>query len=170
MAKKENKNGGCLATSFLIIIIIVVLGGCSACMHGGSNDDSEPKTHKVAKKKKPTKKQIKKNKQNELDVKNSQKDMADALSNDTLLSKYAYKINYQGKSIAEVRVTDDFVALPTSKKNQIAKKFNNLVTSNTEDDTEISEDPYSFLTFVTRTEKLVGQSKQFDHNVYKWKE
>lgn len=172
MAKKEeNKSSlGCLGTAFLVIIFVVIFGGCSACMHGGSDSDSKPQTHKVAKKKKPTKAQLKKKKQQEQDVKNSQKDMAEALSNDTLLSKYAYKINYQGESTAEIRVTDDFVALPASEKNQIAKKFNNLVTSNTEDDTEASVDPYSFLTFVTRTEKLVGQSKQFDHNVYKWKE
>ena len=50
MAKKEEKSGGCLATSFLIVIIIIVVGVCSACMHSGSNDDSEPKTHKVEKK------------------------------------------------------------------------------------------------------------------------
>lgn len=57
MAEKKS-SGGCLGTFFLVIIIAVVFGGCSACMHGGSSDNSSPKTHKVAKKEKPSKEQI----------------------------------------------------------------------------------------------------------------
>ncbi|URW71706.1 hypothetical protein MU859_01935 [Lactobacillus kefiranofaciens subsp. kefirgranum] len=169
MTKKEDKNGGCLATTFLIIIIIVVLGGCSACMHGGSNSDSEPKTHKVVKKKKPTKKQIEEKKQKEKDIKNSQKDMDDALSEDSLLSKFAYKIIYKGDDMAEIKVTESFTNLSTQQKNYLAKKFNNLVTSNT-DDANANADPYCLLTFTTSTEELIGNSKQLSHNEYKWKD
>lgn len=168
MAKKENKNGGCLATSFLIIIIIVVLGGCSACMHGGSNDDPEPKTHKVEKKKKPTKKQIEAKKKKKRELQDSQKSMSDDLEANSAINKYVSKIKYDGDSEAEIKTTASFTALPNAQKTVIAHKVNSLVTSDAEDDSGASEDPYSFLTF-TYEGNLVGSSKQLSHDEYKWK-
>ncbi len=169
MAKnKEKSSGGCLSGVFVIILLIIIIGGCARCGNNDDSSDSKPKTHKVAKKNKPTKAQSKRKKQQERDIKDSQKSMSDDLHNDPILSKYAYKVIYKGESTAEIKVTDNFASLSVAKKNALAKKFNNLVTSNTEDDTEASEDPYSLLTFVTHTEKLVGHSKQFDHNAYKW--
>lgn len=169
MAKKEEKNGGCLATTFLVLIIIVVLGGCSACMHGGSNDSqsSEPKTHKVTKKK-PTKKQIKAKKEKEFKIKDSQKSMADDLEANSLLNKYVSKIVYEGDGEAEIKTTVDFTALSNSQKTLVATKVNNLVTSDAEDADDASADPYSFLNFTYLGNEL-GHSKYFSHNEYKWK-
>ena len=168
MAKKEEKSGGCLATSFLIIIIIVVLGGCSACMHGGSDSDSKPKTHKVEKKKKPTKKQIEAKKKKKRELQDSQKSMSDDLEANSAINKYVSKIKYDGDSEAEIKTTASFTALPNAQKTVIAHKVNSLVTSDAEDDSGASEDPYSFLTF-TYEGNLVGSSKQLSHDEYKWK-
>ena len=168
MAKKEEKSGGCLATSFLIIIIIVVLGGCSACMHGGSDSDSKHKTHKVEKKKKPTKKQIEAKKKKKRELQDSQKSMSDDLEANSAINKYVSKIKYDGDSEAEIKTTASFTALPNAQKTVIAHKVNSLVTSDAEDDSGASEDPYSFLTF-TYEGNLVGSSKQLSHDEYKWK-
>lgn len=170
MSKKEENNGGCISTVIGVAILAVIFGGCSACMHNGADDNSnsQPKTHKEAKKKKPTKTQLKKKKEKAFKIKDSQKSMSNDLSDDSLLNKYAYKIKYLGDGEAEIKVTDDFDDLSTAKKNFLAKKFNNLVTSDAED-TGTDADPYSFITFTTRTEQLVGHSKQLDHNVYVWK-
>lgn len=168
MAKKEEKSGGCLATSFLIVIIIIVLGGCSACMHGGSDSDSKPKTHKVEKKKKPTKKQIEAKKKKKRELQDSQKSMSDDLEANSAINKYVSKIKYDGDSEAEIKTTASFTALPNAQKTVIAHKVNSLVTSDAEDDSGASEDPYSFLTF-TYEGNLVGSSKQLSHDEYKWK-
>ena len=170
MAKKEEKSGGCLATSFLIVIIIIVLGGCSACMHGGSNDStaSKPKTHKVEKKKKPTKKQIEAKKRKQFKIRDAQKSMSDDLEANSAINKYVSKIKYDGDSEAEIKTTASFTALPNAQKTVIAHKVNSLVTSDAEDDSGASEDPYSFLTF-TYEGNLVGSSKQLSHDEYKWK-
>ena len=171
MAKKEEKSGGCLATSFLIVIIIIVLGGCSAFMHGGSDDStaSKPKTHKVEKKKKkPTKKQIEAKKRKEFKIRDAQKSMSDDLEANSAINKYVSKIKYDGDSEAEIKTTASFTALPNAQKTVIAHKVNSLVTSDAEDDSGASEDPYSFLTF-TYEGNLVGSSKQLSHDEYKWK-
>ena len=168
MAKKEEKSGGCLATSFLIIIIIVVLGGCSACMHGGSDSDSKPKTHKVEKKKKPTKKQIEAKKRKQFKIRDAQKSMSDDLEANSAINKYVSKIKYDGDSEAEIKTTASFTALPNAQKTVIAHKVNSLVTSDAEDDSGASEDPYSFLNFTYEGNEL-GHSKYFSHNEYKWK-
>lgn len=168
MAKKEEKSGGCLATSFLIVIIIIVLGGCSACMRGGSDSDSKPKTHKVAKKKKPTKKQIEAKKEKQFKIKDSQKAMANDLEANTALNKFVSKIVYKGDGEAEIKATVDFTALSNSQKTIVASKVNNLVTSDAEDADDASDDPYSFLNFTYEGNEL-GHSKYFSHNEYKWK-
>lgn len=168
MAKKEEKSGGCLATSFLIVIIIIVLGGCSACMRGGSDSDSKPKTHKVAKKKKPTKKQIEAKKEKQFKIKDSQKAMANDLEANTALNKFVSKIVYKGDGEAEIKTTVDFTALSNSQKTIVASKVNNLVTSDAEDADDASDDPYSFLNFTYEGNEL-GHSKYFSHNEYKWK-
>ena len=168
MAKKEEKSGGCLATSFLIVIIIIVLGGCSACMHGGSDSDSKPKTHKVEKKKKPTKKQIEAKKRKQFKIRDAQKSMSDDLEANSAINKYVSKIKYDGDSEAEIKTTASFTALPNAQKTVIAHKVNSLVTSDAEDASGASEDPYSFLTF-TYEGNLVGSSKQLSHDEYKWK-
>ena len=168
MAKKEEKSGDCLATSFLIVIIIIVLGGCSAYMHGGSDSDSKPKTHKVEKKKKPTKKQIEAKKRKQFKIRDAQKSMSDDLEANSAINKYVSKIKYDGDSEAEIKTTASFTALPNAQKTVIAHKVNSLVTSDAEDDSGASEDPYSFLTF-TYEGNLVGSSKQLSHDEYKWK-
>lgn len=170
MAKKEeNKSSlGCLGTAFLVIIFVVVFGGCSACMHGGSDNDSKPKTHKVEKKKKPTKKQIEAKKRKQFKIRDAQKSMSDDLEANSAINKYVSKIKYDGDSEAEIKTTASFTALPNAQKTVIAHKVNSLVTSDAEDDSGASEDPYSFLTF-TYEGNLVGSSKQLSHDEYKWK-
>lgn len=172
MAKKEeNKSSlGCLGTAFLVIIFVVIFGGCSACMHGGSDDStaSKPKTHKVEKKKKPTKKQIEAKKRKQFKIRDAQKSMSDDLEANSAINKYVSKIKYDGDSEAEIKTTASFTALPNAQKTVIAHKVNSLVTSDAEDDSGASEDPYSFLTF-TYEGNLVGSSKQLSHDEYKWK-
>lgn len=170
MAKKEeNKSSlGCLGTAFLVIIFVVIFGGCSAYMHGGSDNDSKPKTHKVEKKKKPTKKQIEAKKRKQFKIRDAQKSMSDDLEANSAINKYVSKIKYGGDSEAEIKTTASFTALPNAQKTVIAHKVNSLVTSDAEDDSGASEDPYSFLTF-TYEGNLVGSSKQLSHDEYKWK-
>lgn len=172
MAKKEeNKSSlGCLGTAFLVIIFVVIFGGYSAYMHGGSDDGtaSKPKTHKVAKKKKPTKKQIEAKKKKKRELQDSQKSMSDDLEANSAINKYVSKIKYDGDCEAEIKTTASFTALPNAQKTVIAHKVNSLVTSDAEDDSGASEDPYSFLTF-TYEGNLVGSSKQLSHDEYKWK-
>ena len=170
MAKKEEKSGGCLATSFLIVIIIIVLGGCSAYMHGGSDDStaSKPKTHKVEKKKKPTKKQIEAKKRKQFKIRDAQKSMSDDLEANSAINKYVSKIVYNGDGEAEIKTTVEFTALSNSEKTLVASKVNNLVTSDAEDTPTVEDDPYSFLNFTYEGNEL-GHSKYFSHNEYKWK-
>ena len=106
-------------------------------------------------------------KQKKADLKDSQRSMSNDLDSDNALSTFVTKIIYQGDGEAEIWVSDDFIALNNSQKTVVAKKVNSLVTSDAED-LETEADPYCFLTF-TQDGSLVGHSKQFSHNNYKWK-
>ena len=106
-------------------------------------------------------------KQKKADLKDSQRSMSNDLDSDNALSTFVTKIIYQGDGEAEIWVSDDFMSLSNSQKTIVAKKVNSLVTSDAED-LETEADPYCFLTF-TQDGNLVGHSKQFSHNNYKWK-
>lgn len=106
-------------------------------------------------------------KQKKADLKDSQRSMSNDLDGDNALSTFVTKIIYQGDGEAEIWVSDDFMSLSNSQKTVVAKKVNSLVTSDAED-LEAEADPYCFLTF-TQDGSLVGHSKQFSHNNYKWK-
>lgn len=116
-------------------------------------------THKLTK--------FAKAKQKKNDLKDSQRSMSNDLDSDNALSTFVTKIIYQGDGEAEIWVSDDFMSLSNSQKTIVAKKVNSLVTSDAED-LETEADPYCFLTF-TQDGSLVGHSKQFSHNNYKWK-
>ena len=105
-------------------------------------------------------------KQSKRDIKDSQKNMSDELSDTPVVKDYVIKIKYRGDGYADISVADSFTSLSQSQKNTVAKKVNNYVTSYAED-FEISEDPYCFLTFMYKG-KLIGHSKQLSHNDYKW--
>ena len=122
------------------------------------------KTNKNKKAKKVKKADDKK--QRERDIKDSQKNMPDELSDTPVVKDYAIKIKYRGDGYADISVADTFMSLSQREKTAVAKKVNNFVTSYAED-FEISEDPYCFLTFLYKG-KLVGHSKQLSHNDYKW--
>lgn len=122
------------------------------------------KTNKNKKAKKVKKADDKK--QRERDIKDSQKNMSDELSDTPVVKDYAIKIKYRGDGYADISVADSFTSLSQSEKTTVAKKVNNFVTSYAED-FKISEDPYCFLTFVYKG-NLVGHSKQLSHNDYKW--
>lgn len=120
--------------------------------------DKNKKTKKV--KKSDSKKQSKR------DIKDSQKNMSDGLSDTPIVKDYVIKIKYRGDGYADISVADSFTSLSQSQKNAVAKKVNNYVTSYAED-LEMSHDPYCFLTFMYKG-KLIGHSKQLSHNEYKW--
>lgn len=120
--------------------------------------DKNKKTKKV--KKSDSKKQSKR------DIKDSQKNMSDGLSDTPIVKDYVIKIKYRGDGYADISVADSFTSLSQSQKNTVAKKVNNYVTSYAED-LEMSHDPYCFLTFMYKG-KLIGHSKQLSHNEYKW--
>lgn len=122
------------------------------------------KTDKNKKTKKVKKSDSKK--QNKRDIKDSQKNMSDGLSDTPIVKDYIIKIKYRGDGYADISVADSFTSLSQSQKNAVAKKVNNYVTSYAED-LEMSHDPYCFLTFMYKG-KLVGHSKQLSHNDYKW--
>lgn len=105
-------------------------------------------------------------KQSQRDIKDSQKNMSDELSDTPVVKDYVIKIKYRGDGSADISVADTFTSLSQREKTEVAKKVNNFVTSYAED-FEISEDPYCFLTFLYKG-KLVGHSKQLSHNEYKW--
>lgn len=133
------------------------------------NKQSEPKkklnkTNKIKKAKKVKKSDNKK--QSQRDIKDSQKNMSDELSDTPVVMDYVIKIKYRGDGYADISVADSFTSLSQSQKNTVAKKVNNYVTSYAED-LEISEDPYCFLTFMYKG-KLIGHSKQLSHNDYNW--
>ena len=133
------------------------------------NKQSEPKkklnkTNKNKKAKKVKKSDNKK--QSKRDIKDSQKNMSDELSDTPIVKDYVIKIKYRGDGYADISVADSFTSLSQSQKNAVAKKVNNYVTSYAED-FEMTEDPYCFLTFLDKG-KLVGHSKQLSHNDYKW--
>lgn len=130
---------------------------------------SEPKkklnkTNKNKKAKKVKKSDNKK--QSQRDIKDSQKNMSDELSDTPVVKDYVIKIKYRGDGYADISVADTFTSLSQREKNAVAKKVNNYVTSYAED-LEMSEDPYCFLTFMYKG-KLIGHSKQLSHNDYKW--
>ena len=133
------------------------------------NKQSEPKKklNKINKNKKD--KKVKKSdnkKQSQRDIKDSQKNMSDELSDTPVVKDYVIKIKYRGDGYADISVADSFISLSQSEKTTVAKKVNNFVTSYAED-FEMNEDPYCFLTFMYKG-KLVGHSKQLSHNEYKW--
>ena len=133
------------------------------------NSQSEPKKklNKINKNKKAKKvKKSENKKQSQRDIKDSQKNMSDELSDTPVVKDYVIKIKYRGDGYADISVADSFTSLSQTEKNAVAKKVNNFVTSYAED-FKISEDPYCFLTFVYKG-KLVGHSKQLSHNDYKW--
>lgn len=128
---------------------------------------SKKKLSKTNKNKKVKKaKKADDNNQKERDIKDSQKNMSDELSDTPVVKDYVIKIKYRGDGYADISVADSFTSLSQTEKNAVAKKVNNFVTSYAED-FKISEDPYCFLTFVYKG-KLVGHSKQLSHNDYKW--
>lgn len=125
------------------------------------------KLSKSSKNKKAKKvKKVDDKKQKERDIKDSQKNMSDELSDTPIVKDYVIKIKYRGDGYADISVADIFTSLSQSQKNAVAKKVNNYVTSYAED-FEMTEDPYCFLTFLDKG-KLVGHSKQLSHNDYKW--
>lgn len=126
--------------------------------------EAKKKLNKINKNKKVKKSDNKK--QSQRDIKDSQKNMSDELSDTPVVKDYAIKIKYRGDGYADISVADSFTSLSQSEKTTVAKKVNNFVTSYAED-FKISEDPYCFLTFVYKG-KLVGHSKQLSHNEYKW--
>ena len=133
------------------------------------NKQSEPKkklnkTNKIKKAKKVKKSDNKK--QSQRDIKDSQKNMSDELSDTPVVKDYAIKIKYRGDGYADISVADTFMSLSQREKTEVAKKVNNFVTSYAED-FEMSHDPYCFLTFMYKG-KLIGHSKQLSHNDYKW--
>lgn len=133
------------------------------------NKQSEPKKklNKTSKNKKT--KKVKKSdskKQKEREIRDSQKNMSDELSDTPIVKDYVIKIKYRGDGYTDISVADSFTSLSQSQKNAVAKKVNNYVTSYAED-FEMTEDPYCFLTFLDKG-KLVGHSKQLSHNDYKW--
>lgn len=130
---------------------------------------SEPKKKlsKTVKNKKAKKvKKSENKKQSQRDIKDSQKNMSDELSDIPVVKDYVIKIKYRGDGYADISVADSFTSLSQSEKTTVAKKVNNFVTSYAED-FEMSHDPYCFLTFIYKG-KLIGHSKQFSHNYYKW--
>lgn len=128
---------------------------------------SKKKLSKFNKNKKAKKvKKADNKKQSKRDVKDSQKNMSDELSDTPIVKNYVIKIKYRGDGYADISVADSFTSLSQSQKNAVAKKVNNYVTSYAED-FEMSHDPYCFLTFMYKG-KLIGHSKQLSHNDYKW--
>lgn len=119
---------------------------------------------------KKKKENAKKSKEKAADIKDSQTNMSDELYSNSTLKQFVTKIKYRGDGEADIVVNSDFINLSDQQKNAIAKKVNNLVTSYVEDVEAFSNgpDPYSFLTFIATNNKLIGHSKQFSHNEYKW--
>lgn len=111
-------------------------------------------------------KKTKENKYKKHQLKDSQKTMSDDLYNNQELKKYILKIKYTGNGNADINVASNFADADQRSKTKIAKKVNTLVTSDAED-VGANADPYSFLTFIYQG-KLIGNSKQFSHNEYKW--
>lgn len=119
-------------------------------------------THKIPKSLKKEK-----NKQKKIGMSDSQKSMTNELSNTSIVKDYVSKIKYHGDGQADIYVNNSFVLLSKKEKSAVADKINNFVTSYAED-LEIEADPYCFLTFI-HSGNLIGHSKQFSHNQYKWK-
>lgn len=135
--------------------VVVAKDGTKIAVWNGSTLEL---THNLTR---PAKNQHKKD-----ELVDSQKSMSKDLSDNKTLKTFINKIAYQGDGKAEVIVSDRFTSLNKSEKTAIAQKVNTLVTSNAED-FKINADPYSFLTF-TLNGSLVGHSKQFSHDSYKW--
>lgn len=172
MAEKKNEGTGCGCLDFAIGVIVLVLIGvglnsCSSCSRNNDDSSSQSSSSKVEKKK-PTKKQKEKAREKERKIKDSQSSMSSDLSQNSALSQFISKIKYDGDGEAEIKVAASFLTLSNNEKNAVAQKVNNVVTSDAEDTDTVEEDPYSFLTF-TYQGNLVGRSKYFSHNEYKWK-
>lgn len=136
--------------------IVVANDGTKIAVWNGSTLEL---THKLTKSAKAQHKKA--------ELKDSQVSMSDELANNKALKTFITKIIYQGDGEAEIYVSDEFMTLSNSEKTVVAQKVNTLVTSYAED-IKANVDPYCFLTF-TQNGSLVGHSKQFSHNNYKWK-
>lgn len=147
------------------ILIFLTVAAFTAVSIEIDNADKANKAQIAQKSTKKVKKSDSK-KQKERDIKDSQKNMSDELSDTPIVKDYVIKIKYRGDGYADISVADSFISLSQSQKNAVAKKVNNYVTSYAED-FEMTEDPYCFLTFLDKG-KLVGHSKQLSHNDYKW--
>ena len=160
-------------TALAISAVALSLFGCS----NNKSIESSNKTTKTEKKatKKPaakpkkkalTKKQKAKKKQKAFQLKDSQKSMTSELPNTPVVKDYVLKIKYHGDGDVDISVNSSFNSLTEDEKDTVAEKVNTFVTSYGED-LEAEADPYCFLTF-THNGSLVGHSKQFSHNEYKW--
>lgn len=160
-------------TALAVSAVTLSLFGCS----NNKSAESSNKTTKTEKKstKKPvakpknkvlTKKQKAKKKQKAFELKDSQKSMTNELPNTPVVKDYVSKIKYHGDGDVDILVNNSFDSLSEDEKDTVAEKVNTFVTSYAED-LDAEADPYCFLTF-THNGSLVGHSKQFSHNEYKW--
>lgn len=152
-------------TALAVSSLVLSLFGCS---NNKSTESSNKtiKTEKKATKKALTKKQKAKKKQKAFQLKDSQKSMTSELPNTPVVKDYVLKIKYHGDGDVDISVNNSFNSLTEDEKDTVAEKVNTFVTSYAED-LEAEADPYCFLTF-THNGSLVGHSKQFSHNEYKW--
>lgn len=152
-------------TALAVSSLVLSLFGCS---NNKSTESSNKtiKTEKKATKKALTKKQKAKKKQKAFQLKDSQKSMTSELPNTPVVKDYVLKIKYHGDGDVDISVNSSFNSLTEDEKDTVAEKVNTFVTSYAED-LEAEADPYCFLTF-THNGSLVGHSKQFSHNEYKW--
>ena len=149
-------------TALAISAVALSLFGCS----NNKSIESSNKTTKTEKKatKKPAAKP--KKKQKACQLKDSQKSMTSELPNTPVVKDYVLKIKYHGDGDVDISVNNSFNSLFEDEKDTVAEKVNTFVISYSED-LEAEADPYCFLTF-THNGSLVGHSKQFSHNEYKW--
>ena len=149
-------------TALAISAVALSLFGCS----NNKSIESSNKTTKTEKKatKKPAAKP--KKKQKAFQLKDSQKSMTSELPNTPVVKDYVLKIKYHGDGDVDISVNNSFNSLTEDEKDTVAEKVNTFVTSYAED-LEAEADPYCFLTFI-HNGSLVGHSKQFSHNEYKW--
>lgn len=152
-------------TALAVSSLVLSLFGCS---NNKSTESSNKtiETEKKATKKALTKKQKAKKKQKAFQLKDSQKSMTSELPNTPVVKDYVLKIKYHGDGDVDISVNSSFNSLTEDEKDTVAEKVNTFVTSYAED-LEAEADPYCFLTF-THNGSLVGHSKQFSHNEYKW--
>lgn len=153
--------------SWLIVIALVFLTVKSLVPSSSTTDESnKTKTHQINKKTSHKKKSINKNNQKTSNLKQTQKDLSEELGNTPTVKEYVYKIKYRGDGYADIHVTSSFTLLSNKEKSIVSQKINNFVTSYVQD-TKMLDDKYAFLTFIYNG-KLIGHSKQLEHNEFKW--